>query len=190
MKRVFIIHGWDLGPKRDWIPWLKQELKNKGFEVVAPLMPNPDEPKIKEWVSYLSNIAKDADEKTYFVGHSIGCQTILRFLEKLPAGRKIGGAVFVAGWFKLTLETDEEKRISKPWLESPIDLKKIKTHSSKFISILSDDDYFVPLKENKKIFENNLGAKIIIEKNKGHFTQSDGVTKLPIALEAVLEISK
>ena len=88
-------------------------------------MSEPAEPKIEAWVSRLSRIIGVVDENTYFIGHSIGCQTILRCLEKLPDNAKVGGAVFVASWFTLTnVDTDEEKETARPWLETPIDFEK------------------------------------------------------------------
>src|SRR3989344_3577618 len=82
MKRVFIVHGWDFNPEVNWYPWLKKELEKKGFKVIVPEMPNTSEPKINAWVSYLKKVVGKLDEETYFIGHSIGCQTIMRFLEK------------------------------------------------------------------------------------------------------------
>ena len=41
-------------------------------------------PRIQKWVSKLAQTVGDADKQTYFVGHSMGCQTIVRYLEKLP----------------------------------------------------------------------------------------------------------
>jgi len=105
----------------------------------------------------------------------------------LPDGVKIGGAVFVAGWFILgDLETKEEKIIGKPWIETPIDFSKVKTTTNNFVAIFSDDDPVIPLEENKKLFEEKLNAKIIIEHNKGHFSGSDNVTELPSALNSIL----
>lgn len=185
-KRVFIIHGWDGHPDDGWFPWLKRELERRGFQVYVPLMPNSAEPRIKAWVSRLSKVVGDADENTFFVGHSIGCQTILRYLENLPADKKVGGAIFVAGWFTLmNLETEEEKEIAKSWLEIPIDCKKVKQRTKNFLAIFSDNDNVVP-SDNKKFFKQRLGAKITIEHGKGHFSGSDGVKKLPRVLEAVL----
>ena len=185
-KRAFIIHGWDGYPDEGWFPWLKTELEKKGFQVHVPAMPESAEPKIEAWVSHLSKTVGDVDKNTYFVGHSIGCQTILRFLESLPADKKVGGATFVAGWFTLmNLKTDEEKEIAKPWLETPIDFDKIKQHTKKFFSVFSDDDEVVP-KENKKLFEERLGAKTATEHAKRHFSGSDGVKELPVILEAIL----
>ena len=187
-RRVFIIHGWDGYPDEGWFPWLKTKLEKNGFQVHVPSMPEPAEPKIEPWVSHLSKIVGEVDENTYFVGHSIGCQTILRYLERLPVDKKTGGAVFVAGWFTLTnSETDEEKEIAKPWLETPIDFEKVKRHTKKFFAVFSDDDEVVP-QENKKLFSERLGAKTAIEHAKGHFSGSDGVKKLPVVLKAILSL--
>lgn len=189
MKKVFIIHGWDSYPEEGWFPWLKQELEEKGFAVSVPAMPEPGGPNIEKWVSHLSQIVGVADENTYFIGHSIGCQAILRYLENLPAGTKVGGAVFVAGWFTLTnVESAEEKETAKPWLETPVDFEKIKQHTEKFVSIFSDNDPYVPL-NNKDIFADALGAKIIVEHDKKHFSGSTGTTELPSVLESLLNIS-
>lgn len=189
-KRVFVIHGWEGLPQDCWLPWLKNELIKRDFNVEVPAMPHSEKPTIDDWINHLSKIVRKPNEKTYFVGHSIGCQTILRYLEKLPEKMKVGGAVFVAGWFRLLhLSSKEEKEIAKPWLETAIDFKKIKEHTNKFIAIFSDDDPDVDLGD-KKLFEKYLNAKIIVEHNKGHFSDDAGIKELPSALESVLEIVK
>jgi predicted alpha/beta hydrolase family esterase len=81
--------------------------------------------------------------------------------------------------------TDEEKEIAKPWLETPIDFAKLKQHTKKFFAVFSDNDDVVP-QENKKLFEERLGAKTAIEHDKGHFSGGDEVKELPIILEAIL----
>ncbi len=188
-KRAFIIHGWGGFPDNYWFPWLKQELEKNNFTVQIPAMPNPDNPTINEWVGSLALTVGVADENTFFVGHSIGCQTILRYLEQLPENVKIGGLVCVAGWFRLLhLETEEEKIIAAPWLDTPIDFEKIKKHTNKISAIFSDNDPDVDLGD-KKLFENYLNAKTIVEHNKEHFTADAGIKELPSALQAVLEMS-
>lgn len=209
-KRVFIIHGWGATPDSEWLPWLAKNLRERSFSVEVPAMPDTDNPKIEAWVSHLEKIVGRCDENTYFVGGSIGCQAIMRYLEiassairqrggnqKLSDSEKstslvgkCGGIVFVAPWITLTgLESDEERFISSPWITMPIDLEKVKARAKKIICIFSDDDPYVP-KENWKIFSEKLGSENIIEKNKGHFSDDDGVKELPIALEAVLRIAK
>lgn len=98
MKRVFLIHGWNGFPENHWFPWLKQQLEAKWFHVETPEMPDTKHPKRDAWVAKLSEIVGVPDEDTYFVGHSLGCITIVRYLEKLSPDAKVGGCVFVAGF--------------------------------------------------------------------------------------------
>jgi len=187
-KRVFIIHGWDGYPEEGWFPWLKKELEKKGFEVFVPKMPNPAEPKIEEWIPFLSKIVGKVDSNTYFVGHSMGCQAIARHLENLPEDVVVGGAVFVAGFFKrlTNLEDDDIVRsVVDEWIKTPLNLKVVKTHLKNSVAIFSDNDLYVPI-DNKNDFINKLGSKIIIEHEKGHFSSSTGTKELPVALDAIL----
>ena len=152
-KRVFIVHGWGGNPTEHWLPWLKSGLEYKGFEVFTPQMPNTNIPIIKEWVDYLSSLVSELDEQTYFVGHSVGCQTILRYLET-QAGKKAGGCVFVAAWFKLEgLESEEEERIAEPWMRNDIDYEKILSKTRNITVINSTNDEFGAVEENKRLFE-------------------------------------
>jgi predicted alpha/beta hydrolase family esterase len=188
MNRVFIVHRWDGSPESDWYPWLKIKLLAHGdFEVKILEMPEPHHPKIVAWVSTLKEAVGKPDKKTFFVGHSIGCQAILRYLEKIED--EVGGAILVAPWFSLTAEaipTKNEEEIARPWLEIPLKFWKIK-NKCKFVAIFSDNDPYVPL-ENSEFFRENLGAKIIVESGRGHYTESDGVKEVPLVLEELLEI--
>jgi predicted alpha/beta hydrolase family esterase len=189
--RVIIAHGWDGYPEEGWFPWLKKELEKKGFEVLIPQLPDAANPKIQNWVPALAKAAGTPDKETYFVGHSMGCQTIARFLEKLPAGAEIGGAVFVAGFFKhlTNMEDDDVKEIARHWLTAPIDFKKVRLHLNRSVAIFSDNDPYVPL-DNQDDFKSKLGSDIIIEHKQGHFSGSTGTFKVPSVLESVLKLSR
>ena len=187
-KRAFIIHGWDGYPEEGWLPWLKRELEARGFEVTIPAMPESAAPKIGTWIPHLAKLIGEPDEQTYLIGHSIGCQAILRYLETIAKDTKIGGAVLVAGWADLTpagMATPQEQEIGRPWIETLIQWDIIRQRSRFFVAIFSDNDYFVPL-DNSTLFKEKLGAETIVEHDKGHFSGSDGVTELPSALEALL----
>ncbi len=184
-QRVFIIHGWGGNPNEGWFPWLKKELEKKQFVVSVPAMPTTDHPIINKWVPFLKKNVGTANEQTYFVGHSIGCQTILRYVTRLPPTTKIGGIVLVAPWVHLINQTDEEMQIAQPWIETPIPWEKVKKHITHIVSIFSDNDDCVPLSDSA-IFKKQLNTKIIIEHNKGHFSGSDDIMELPSALNALL----
>lgn len=190
-KKVIIVHGWSGYPEEGWFPWLKNELESRGFEVVVPQMPRPEEPRINNWVPALSAAIGAPDENTYLVGHSMGCQAIARYLETLPENVRVGGAIFVAGFFKRLTNLEEEEAasgVAEEWLHTPLDFVKVKSHLSGSVAIFSDNDPYVP-PDNQEEFANALGSEIIVEPEKGHFSGSDGVTQLPIALKAVLELA-
>lgn len=193
MKRVFIIHGWGGNSNEGWLVWLKKQLAAKGFEVIVPDMPDTDNPKIENWVGHLKKVVGLSDEDTYFVGHSIGCQTVMRYLEQLLENEKVGGAVFVAGWFNLTEDTFNDDIYTKEkgdeWINTPIDFKKIKQHTNNFVEIASDNDPYVSLND-AELFKKNLDAKIIVLKQKGHISGEDGVIELPIVLEELLKMAE
>lgn len=187
-KRVFIIHGWDGHPEDSCFPWLKAELEKRGFAVFILEMPDPQHPSIDTWVTFLKEQVGAPDDKTVLFGHSIGAQTILRYLESFNHSEKIKGAVFLAGWVTLTeqaLETAGDLLIANPWLETPINWKEVKSHCDKFIAIFSDDDPLVPISD-VNIFKSKLNANIIIEHGEGHFNE---VKELLPALMSILEVA-
>lgn len=156
-----------------------------GYKVFCPAMPDTDNPVIEKWVGHLKNIVGTPDKDTYFVGHSIGCQTILRYLETVSD--PVGKAVFVAGWFYLenlleNFEDSEAEKIAEPWIKTPIDLAKVRKVLPSSTLIISDNDPLGAFEKNKKKFA-ELGSKIIVLHNAGHIDKEDGYTKLPEALE-------
>ena len=192
MKRVFIIHGWDGSPEINWFPWLKRELETSGFKVYLPQLPEADNPRIEKWVPVVAKIVGIPDEETFFVGHSMGCQTIVRYFETLPEGIKVGGVVFVAGFFRKITNLEEDVDVQETanhWLNTPINLTKAKKHFDKSVAIFSDNDEYVSI-DNADDFRDKFSSKIIIEKNKGHFNTKAGVTELPVVLEELLKMSE
>lgn len=191
MMQVFIVHRWGGTPKSDWYSWLKSELENNGYKVKILEMPETNKPKISSWMNKLKEEIKP-NEKTILVGHSIGCQTILRYLEQLEKDAKIKGTILVAPWLSLkaeALEDEESKLIAKPWLETRIDFEKVKTHTENFVTIFSSNDPFVSVSQCD-VFQKKLDTKNKILKNKGHFTQEENVTKLFEAFEEILNIDE
>ena len=179
MKKVYVVHGWGGSPSSEcWFGWLKRELTKRNIKVDFLEMPNTNNPKIGEWVSYLNNTLKELDEQTYFIGHSIGCQAIIRYLEQLPENIKVAGCIFVAGFFNLpNLKTQEEIKIARPWIETPINFEKINIHTRNFLAFFSNDDPDVPVSDSK-LFKKRLGAKIIIKENEEHFNETQDIPEM------------
>ncbi len=191
-KRVFIVHGWNGTPNDAWFPWLVDAAGKNGMHAMALFMPNPREPYIDDWVYHLNNAVKSPDPNTFFVGHSIGCQTILRYLSNLENNVKVGGAILVAPWIHLNaaaFDDEEDVGIAQPWLDTPIDWDRVKTHTDKFEAIFSDNDPYVPVADYK-IFKEKLGADIVIENGKGHFNTESKTLEMPRVLSALIEMAE
>lgn len=183
MKRVFLIHGWEGYSEEGWEPWLKKELEKIGFEVYVPTMPNTKHPKMSTWVKYLSKTVGTPDKECYFVGHSLGCITILRYLETLKK-REIGGVVLVAGFTSNLGYVELESFFTKP-----VNWEKIRLICKKFAAIHSDNDPYVSL-HYSEFFKEKLNATVIVEHGMKHFSGDDGITKLPAVLNLLLNMSK
>ena len=182
MKRALIVHCWGGKPNHCWYPQTKLELEVAGFEVQIPAMPNTDKPNLSEWLHALKNIIGAPDEDLYLIGHSLGCATILRYLENIDV--KISGVVLVAG-FAYDLGIDEVKS----FIMEPFEFERIKNKSKNFLAILSDNDPFIDEKHGQ-IFQKSLGATLSIYPGKGHFTGPIGepgsCISLPEVSEAIL----
>ena len=186
MTRVFIVHGWGDKPGDHWMPWLKEQLELNGFSVAAPQMPHTDAPVIGEWVPHLNREVGESGDDAYYVGHSIGCQTILRHLEQLPAGAKARGAVFVGPWFVLTNLSAEEEAVAQPWIDTPIDFARVRSRLPELSSYFSDDDPFVSL-DNQALFEQRLGAHTHLLVGRKHMGNESGMTTFPELLATTLK---
>jgi len=188
MKRAIIAHCWGGYPDYCWYPWVKK-LESRGFEVSVPAFPDTDNPKFAEWLSKLKETVNEPDKNLYLIGHSLGCITIMRYLETFAENQKIGGVVFVAG-FNENVGFEE----IKSFFETPMDLEKIKNKvKDGFVAIHSDDDPYVSLKY-ADIFKEKLDAKIIIKHNAKHFSGAvegeENCAELPDVVESIEKFIK
>jgi predicted alpha/beta hydrolase family esterase len=180
-KRLFIIHGYTGHPDSNWFPWLKAEAEKQGFEVIAPAMPNTDSPKLEEWLPYLQEQVGSIDSDTYFIGHSLGCSTILRLLEKSDA--RAGGAVLVSGFAEPIHFSQLDSFTQGPW-----DDTRVRQAAGEIIVINSDNDPHVPLQMAQNI-KSRFGAELLVLHDAGHINESSGHLQVPEILDALLQIS-
>lgn len=187
MKTCIIIHCWEGYPEYCWYPWAKSELEKKGFKVIVPGMPETTTPTFSEWFKKIKEIADNITGEIYLVGHSLGCITILRYLEQLPDNKKVDGVVMVAGFTDYLGYNELES-----FFQTPINFKEIKQHCNKFIAINSDNDPYVSLSQSE-IFKKELDAKVIVKHQMGHFSgkieDEKSCLKLPAVVDSILEIS-
>jgi predicted alpha/beta hydrolase family esterase len=178
MRRVAIVHRWGGSPGADWYPWLRDELRALEpppfDEIAIPAMPDPDRPDPKTWVPALAEwLGHDRAElaETILVGHSVGCQTIVRTLALLSQGQEVEGVLLVAPWF--WLDEDERDETSALWEETGFDEGAARRAAGRVVALLSDDDPFTSDWEaNARACEKRLGAETVVEPGRGHFSET------------------
>lgn len=182
-----ILHGYTGRNDKNFIPWLKHELEQRGAKVQAPQLPNTDNPTEVEQVQYvLDNVA--FDENTVLVGHSLGGLVAMRVLEKLP--HKIHHLVLVApailpqfyqGNDDIDTETGERKRFIDHF-SYDFDFGKISSQAV-HKTILQDNNDSESRKPSMRYIADNIGATLCkTVANKRHFVAEQE----PFILETLL----
>jgi predicted alpha/beta hydrolase family esterase len=192
-KRAFIIHGYLSSPNEAWLPWLRRELEKKGYAVSLPAMPRPDHPVISEWIGFIAGLVGEPDDSTSMIGHSIGSQAVLRYLETVgTTGGSVARTVLVAGTFPTGMSPEEADRetggnaVLRPWFVHGLDPAKVRRAAGRCTVILSDNDPYIALDTAKAAFRAALDPRIVIEPGHGHFNEDDRLLELPSALDAVV----
>ncbi|HRZ97176.1 MAG TPA: DUF1749 domain-containing protein [Paludibacter sp.] len=173
--KIYLVPRWAGNIHSDWYDSIFEFIKNKYNITIERLeMPNWNEPDIEKSIEYLSNQVKQLNQQTYFVGHSVGCQAIIRFLSKQfqeNTDLHIGGCLFVAGWFKV----DHPWNTLKPWLVvNDINFNLISNRINFKRIVLSDNDPFTAnYLENKSLWEEKLNTEVVIYPERKHFNESE-----------------
>jgi predicted alpha/beta hydrolase family esterase len=156
-------------------------------------MPQPDQPVIRDWINFITSLVGEPNRDTFIVGHSLGCQAVLRYLETVgAAGKSVGKTVLVAGTFPIERSTAEAveaahgNSILLPWLSTGVDAARIKQAAGECTVILSDKDPYIDVAAAASTFRAALNPSIVFVPGGGHFNEDDQWTELPEALAALL----
>jgi len=180
---IYVIHGYTATSQSEWFPWLKNSLTKTFEEVVVFDMPNSNAPVPCEWDEYLNNNVYNCNENTFFVGHSLGCIALLRYLEKQPKDKIIGGAILVSGF----LEPVPTLSILDPFIKSDLNIRKLIQMIKKRLVITSITDTIVNCKYSCNLAE-QMEAKLINLESGGHFIAQEGFAKFPLVFNELCKM--
>jgi hypothetical protein len=170
--RIILVHGYKSSSQGQFLPWLKDELRRKGHEVVALDFPNPEAPELEEWFKLLSEEVCPLTEDDILIGHSLGGAMLLRFLDNAEARTLPKGVITVAApWFI----NHEQLRSFFPM---DFDYEVIMWKAKLFTVIHSKDDKIVPFDHAEK-YQKMLHATLLETHGDGHFQGE----QYPIILE-------
>lgn len=165
-----IVPRWAGGPNSDWYPWIRDELPQLRVDTLT--LPNANAPVIEQCVAALeaelgTELAALAD--TLLVGHSVGCQALMRYLAEQPPSADpdaLPRLVCVAGWWTV----DQPWPSIRPWIDTPIALPRLRANAGGVTVLLSDDDPFTrDVRTNQLTWEQRLDADVRISVGGRHF---------------------
>lgn len=193
-KRLCIVPRWGGTQSMEWYPWLRRQQVASRFEtILGPDIDDPGTPTIDAWVDSITRACGSdaaALAGTYFVGHSVGCQAIVRYLASLPAagqsGPRVAGCLLVAAWWTV----DEPWDTIRPWLHGapeapPLDLDRVRAACDRFVVLLSDNDPFTAdWQTTRAEWQERVGADVRLIPGAAHFN----ATEAPEVTSALAEL--
>lgn len=183
-KRVVIVPRWGGHAADDWYPWIREQLAKDpgdGLQVEVVALPNPDAPVIEQCVAALqSALGTRAEDlrSTLLVGHSVGCQALLRYLAEVRAADQGAGVdaeravgpehlMCIAGWWTI----DDPWPSIRPWIDTSIALPSLQANTTGGVTVLlaDDDPYTSDWRANKATWEQRLDADVRVIQGGRHF---------------------
>lgn len=144
----------------NWYAWVRDELKGRGYQVIAQDMPDPVAAHANVWLPHIKNVLK-ADKNTVIIGHSSGGVATLKYLET----HKLLGAIIV-GVNHTDLGFADEKESG--YYDSPWQWNKIKANADWIVQFASTDDPYIPISEPRFIHD-QLDTEYHELSDRGHF---------------------
>ena len=185
-NKTLVLHWWGGSSEENWLPWLKKEIEFKVEDLFIPNLPNTDNPVIEEQLDYINIYSSDFSEWWNIIGHSLGCQLALKFVEENNI--KNSTIILVAPSYPhLAKELVEilwnNFDILKKYYDTENNFEKINKLNNEFIIFLSDNDPYINMENAKKYYNSLENIKFVDFKWKWHFNQGAWVLELEEILE-------
>ncbi len=182
MNNYFLIHGSYGNPYKNWFPWLKNELAKRKLECIVPTFPIGDKQRYEMWSKILNSYLDIGciNENTIFITHSLGSIFIVKFL--IDNKIKIKKLITIAGFNNISFKDDIN--LYNTFYVNSYKISSINKYCNEIISIYSDNDPYVNIKEAERFADSIKSNKILIN-NGGHFNKKDGYTEFRNILDYI-----
>jgi predicted alpha/beta hydrolase family esterase len=178
-KHAAIFHGTGDSPEKYWLPWIKRELEQSGYEVYAPVLPQNSTPDKDIYETFIRASNWDFTDNV-LIGHSSGATTILNLLsaEWFPHVK----AVVLVGTFlneKLTKSVSWYAPGQFDHLFLPhYDPSIIKQKADRFYFVHGDNDPYCDINDVQKLSD-EVGGVFITIPNGHHLGGTSNRAELP-----------
>jgi predicted alpha/beta hydrolase family esterase len=179
--RIILIHGFNANPTMNFHPWLRDSLRERGFEVVAPELPLlvGEELNLPEIIEKMKSEIGYLKTDDILLGHSLGAFIILQYLEAVEMTQTPRAVIMVASPFSVS--RPELRRLFLVDLDADVLMWKAR----EFVVVHSRDDKMVPFEHGEKLAA-QLKARMVATDSDDHFLGE----RYPILLDTIEEISK
>ena len=162
-RRAILFHGTGAHPGVVWLPWLRDRLLARGYEVEVPHYP---ELNVEPIATFLPKVLArhTFDEETVLVGHSGGAALLLAVLQHIDT--TVDQAILVAGYCTPP-DTEDE-----PVLQDTYDWAAIRSSARDLYFINSRNDPYGCDDRQGRVMLDHLGGTQIV-RDDGHFGDVD-----------------
>ncbi len=143
-----------------WYAWVRDELRSRGYEVIAEDMPDPVAAHMNIWLPHVEQVYQ-ADDNTIIIGHSSGGVAALRYLET----HQLLGTIVVG--VNYTDLGDEGERESG-YYQDVWQWDKIKNNAQWIVQFASADDPYIPI-DQPRFIHDQLKSDYYEFNDRGHF---------------------
>lgn len=182
MKNVLLIHGFNGIPKI--FNYFKEELENKGYNVILPNFPLREEITIDGYFKVFDKYREVFNDNLIVIAHSIGNPMFIKYISQ--NNYKIGKYISLAGFSKSYYNEGKDVLNEKVKLTVLSDKEKenaIKQINKKY-SIYSDNDHIVPF-DLLESYCTDIESEPILIKNIGHMGKKSGLEILPEVIDLI-----
>lgn len=187
MPEVILAHCWTGAPEQAWYPAFREALEAEGWRVAIPRLPASETPDPDAWLRSYAVAVGRPSRHTFLVGHSLGCATVLRLLERLPAETAIGGVLLVAGFARpLGIAAIDA------FHAGDFDWDHLRRRGDRTAVLLGTEDPYLRgrLKQESDHFGAVLRADVWWCAGGGHFSHASGCRELPQAVSLVRHLAE
>ncbi|PKV50288.1 hypothetical protein ATE84_2343 [Aquimarina sp. MAR_2010_214] len=179
--QIYLIHGYTASKTSNWFPSFKKELQSANVEVTILDMPNSKAPQFYEWANYMEKSIPKYDENTIFIGHSLGCVTLLNYLNTNRLGA-VKGLFLVSGF----VEETPIPELSQ-FVQPKLDYDYINNLTQNRIALSAIDDDIVPYDYSKRMAKKLKATFILLDEGK-HFIDRDNFIEFPLLVTEVKKL--
>lgn len=187
MSNLFIIHSYNADTKESFGPYLVEEGKELGLDVIFPDFPIRQEANYQRWSEIMDKyiLTEQLNSSSIIVAHSLATH----FIPKYLADRNISIKLFIscAGFLNDNSGRDDLKQVVEQFKPSEEHINKSIELMENRYSIYSDNDHMNPQEELERYAERFRAHKVFIH-DAGHLGKSSGITKLPEAIEIIQKV--